>query len=228
MKTATDLIAEEKPNENRTDTARRLYMDQTYGVNLLVDNQKTKGAPVVFESHPTYDNLFGRVEYASEMGSVSTNFQLIRSGALHRANGGYLILEAEKLIEQPFVYGALKRALKAHEIRIENPISEMTGMGNVSLAPESIPLNVKLVLIGTRNTYYLLQDLDHDFEKMFRVVVDFDEDVKREPATIRNYARLMKTLADEEGLAQLTRQGWRVWWNTAPGWWKIRTYCPLM
>ncbi len=207
VKTATDLIAEEKPNENRTDTARRQYMDQTYGVNLLVDNQKTKGAPVVFESHPTYDNLFGRVEYASEMGSVSTNFQLIRSGALHRANGGYLILEAEKLIEQPFVYGALKRALKAHEIRIENPISEMTGMGNVSLAPESIPLGVKLVLIGTRNTYYLLQELDHDFEKMFRVVVDFDEDVKREPATIRNYARLMKTLADEEGLAQLTRQG---------------------
>lgn len=207
VKTATDLIAEEKPNESRTDTARRQYMDQTYGVNLLVDNQKTKGAPVVFESHPTYDNLFGRVEYASELGSVSTNFQLIRSGALHRANGGYLILEAEKLIEQPFVYGALKRALKAHEIRIENPISEMTGMGNVSLAPVGIPLDVKLVLIGTRNTYYLLQELDHDFEKMFRVVVDFDEDVKREPATIRNYARLMKTLADEEGLAQLTRQG---------------------
>ena len=207
VRTATDLIAEEKPNEARTDTARRQYMEQTYGMNLLVDNQKTKGAPVVFESHPTYDNLFGRVEYASEMGSVSTNFQLIRSGALHRANGGYLVLEAEKLIEQPFVYGALKRALKAHEIRIENPISEMTGMGNVSLAPDAIPLDVKLVLIGTRNTYYLLQDLDHDFEKMFRVVVDFDEDVKREPATIRNYARLMKTLADEEGLAPLTRQG---------------------
>ncbi|MBN0989933.1 AAA family ATPase, partial [Amphritea pacifica] len=155
---------------------------------------------------PTYDNLFGRIEYNSEMGALSTNFQLIRSGALHRANGGYLVLESEKLLEQPFVYGALKRALKSHEIRIENPMSEMTGMGTITLAPQSIPLNVKVVLIGTRETYYLLQELDHDFEKMFRVVVDFDEDVKREPATIRSYARLMKTLADEEGLAPLNRQ----------------------
>ncbi|MCV6613219.1 MAG: AAA family ATPase [Amphritea sp.] len=206
VKNAMDIIGDDKPNEARTDSARRQYMETTFGVNMLVDNQKTKGAPVVFETHPTYDNLFGRVEYNSEMGSLSTNFQLIRSGALHRANGGYLVLESEKLLEQPFVYGALKRALKSHEIRIENPMSEMTGMGTITLAPESIPLHVKVVLIGTRETYYLLQELDHDFEKMFRVVVDFDEDVKREPATIRSYARLMKTLADEEGLAPLNRQ----------------------
>ncbi|MEH6576237.1 MAG: AAA family ATPase [Amphritea sp.] len=205
VKNAVDIIGEDK-QESRSDSARRQYMESTYGVNMLVDNQKTKGAPVVFETHPTYDNLFGRIEYTSEMGALSTSFQLIRSGALHRANGGYIVLEAEKLLEQPFVYGALKRALKAHEIRIENPMTEMTGMGTITLAPRSIPLKVKVVLIGTRETYYLLQDLDHDFEKMFRVVVDFDEDVKRDPAAIRNYARLMKTLADEEGLAPLNRQ----------------------
>ncbi|MDO6562345.1 AAA family ATPase [Amphritea sp. 1_MG-2023] len=206
VKNALDILEEDKPNEARTDLARRQYMENTFGVNMLVDNQKTKGAPVVFETHPTYDNLFGRIEYNSEMGALTTNFQLIRSGALHRANGGYLVLESEKLLEQPFVYGALKRALKSHEIRIENPMSEMTGMGTITLAPQSIPLHVKVVLIGTRETYYLLQELDHDFEKMFRVVVDFDEDVKREPATIRGYARLMKTLAGEEGLAPLNRQ----------------------
>ncbi|WP_332874046.1 AAA family ATPase, partial [Amphritea pacifica] len=93
VKNALDIIEDDKPNEARTDLARRQYMENTFGVNMLVDNQKTKGAPVVFETHPTYDNLFGRIEYNSEMGALSTNFQLIRSGALHRANGGYLVLE---------------------------------------------------------------------------------------------------------------------------------------
>jgi predicted ATP-dependent protease len=188
------------------DAARKAYMEDTYGVNLLVDNGKTKGAPVIHESHPNYENLFGRIEYNSDMGAMVTNFSLIRPGALHRANGGYLVLEAEKLLEQPYVYGALKRALKAHEIRIENPVSEYTGISTITLSPQPIPLKVKVVLIGGRDMYYLLQELDHDFEKMFRVVVDFDEDVERKPSSIRNYARLLKTLADEEGLAPLTRR----------------------
>ena len=140
------------------------------------------------------------------MGALSTNYKLIRSGALHQANGGYLVMEAEKLLEQPFVYGALKRALKSHEIRIESPASEYTGISTITLLPQAVPLTVKLVLIGSRDIYYLLQELDHDFEKIFRVVVDFDEDVKRTPQMVRSYARLMKTLADEEGLAPLTRR----------------------
>jgi predicted ATP-dependent protease len=160
---------------------------------------------VVFEAHPSYDNLFGRVEYNSDMGAMVTNYQMIRPGALHNANGGYLLIEAEKLLEQPFVYGALKRALKAHEIRIENPVSEYTGVSTITLSPTPIPLHVKIVLIGGRDTFYLLQELDQDFEKMFRVVVDFDEEVPRTPQAIRNYARLLKTLAGEEQLAPLTR-----------------------
>ncbi len=192
--------------ENKSEASRRTYMDENYGINLLVDNQKTKGAPVIYEAHPSYENLFGRIEYNSEMGAMVTNYRLIRSGALHRANGGYLIIEAEKLFEQPFVYAALKRALKAHEIRIENPVSEYTGLSTITLDPEAIGLHVKIVLIGGRDTFYLLQDLDHDFEKMFRVVVDFEEDVQRTPETIRQYARLMKTLASEERLASLTRE----------------------
>ena len=193
--------------ESKSEAARREFMNDNYGLNLLVDNERTKGAPVVYEAHPSYENLFGRVEYNSEMGAMVTNYRLIRSGALHRANGGYLVIEAEKLLEQPFVYQALKRALKAHEIRIENPASEFTGISTVTLSPEPIGLNVKLVLIGGRDIYYLLQDLDHDFEKMFRVVVDFEEDVPRTDATIRQYARLMSTLANEEKLAPLTREG---------------------
>jgi len=206
VRNAGELMAE-GIFENKSETARRVFMDENYGVNLLVDNEKTKGAPVVYEAHPNYENLFGRIEYNSEMGAMVTNYRLIRSGALHRANGGYLVIEAEKLFEQPFVYGALKRALKAHEIRIENPASEYTGISTITLDPEPIALQVKIVLIGNRDTFYLLQDLDHDFEKMFRVVVDFEEDVERTPQTIRHYARLMKTLASEERLAHLTRGG---------------------
>lgn len=204
VKSSADLIGDDKV-EPPSDSSRRSYLEETYGVNLLVDNDKTKGAPVVHESHPTYENLFGRVEYSSDMGALSTNYQLIRPGALHQANGGYLILEAEKLLEQPFVYSALKRALKSHEIRIESPASELTGISTITLNPQAVPLAVKVVLIGSRDIYYLLQELDHDFEKMFRVVVDFDEDVGRSPQSIRNYARLMKTLVDEEHLASLTR-----------------------
>jgi predicted ATP-dependent protease len=206
IRNSAEVVGDDSPLEAKTDAMRREYLEQNYGLNLLVDNHKTKGAPVVFEAHPSYENLFGRVEYVSEMGSMVTNYTLIRSGALHRANGGYLVLEAEKLLEQPFVYSALKRALKSHEIRIENPISEYTGISAITLSPQPASLKVKVVLVGERDTYYLLQELDHDFEKMFRVVVDFDEDVHRTPHSIRQYARLMKTLAQEENLAPLTRR----------------------
>jgi len=206
VKNCSEIVGDDKVLEPVTDAARRNYMESNYGVNLLVDNVKTKGAPVVYEAHPSYENLFGRVEYNTEMGALSTNYKLIRSGALHQANGGYLVMEAEKLLEQPFVYGALKRALKSHEISIESPASEYTGISTITLLPQAVPLTVKIVLVGSRDIYYLLQELDHDFEKMFRVVVDFDEDVKRTPQMVRSYARLMKTLADEEGLAPLTRR----------------------
>jgi len=206
VKNSADLLGDEKLLEARAEVGKRNLLDEMFGVNLLVDNNKTKGQPVVFEAHPSYENMFGRVEYNSDMGAMVTNFQMIRPGALHKANGGYLVLEAEKLLEQPYVYSALKRALKAHEIGIESPISDYTGISTISLSPSPIPLHVKIVLIGGRDTYYLLQDLDQDFEKMFRVVVDFEEEVPRDPSSIRNYARLMKTIAAEESLAPLTRE----------------------
>lgn len=206
VKNAGEIVGEERMLENKSDLTRSTWLEENYGLNLMVDNNKTKGAPVVHEAHPSYENLFGRIEYTSEMGALLTNYRLIRPGALHKANGGYLLLEAEKLLEQPFVYSALKRALKAHEIRIENPISEYTGVSTITLNPQPVKLKVKVILVGGRDTYYLLQELDHDFEKMFRVVVDFDEDVRRSPSSMRNYARLMKTLAHEEGLAALKRE----------------------
>jgi len=206
VKRHDEIVGDDRIVEAQSDSSRRAWLDENFSANLFVDHDKTKGAPVVYEAHPSYENLFGRIEYGTEMGSLVTNHKLIRPGALHRANGGYLVMEAEKLLEQPFVYSALKRALKAHEIRIENPASDYTGVSTITLNPQPVPLTVKVVLIGSRDIYYLLQDMDHDFEKMFRVVVDFDEDLQRSDSAIRHYARLMKTLTDEEGLAALSRQ----------------------
>lgn len=206
VKTAVELASEDKLNELKSEVGRGNVLERHFGANLLVSNQKTKGSPVVFETHPTYENLFGRLEYTNEMGAMTTNYQLIRGGALHRANGGYLVIEAEKLFEQPLVWSALKRSLKSEELRIENPYAEMSGVSTISLNPEPIPLNVKVVIIGGRDIYYLLQQMDDEFTRLFRVVVDFDEDVPRTEASIRSYARLMKTLAVQENCAALTRE----------------------
>jgi predicted ATP-dependent protease len=202
---AEDFLYDEKSGELHTEIIRRSMLQDWYGVNVIVNNDKTKGAAVVYEAHPTYENLFGRVEFANDMHSLGTSYQRIRPGALHKANGGYLLLDAEKLLEMPMVYSALKRALKATEIRIELPSADVLGANSFMQSPEPMALQVKVALVGSRNTYYVLQDFDPDFEKTFRVVVDFDEVIPRTDKSIRNYARLIKTLADQEGLAPFTR-----------------------
>ncbi|MEH6648790.1 MAG: AAA family ATPase [Motiliproteus sp.] len=206
VKHATDLIGDDKPGEERSKASRLAELQQQFGVNMIVDHQKTKGLPVVFETHPSYDNLFGRVEYGSEMGAMTTNYQLVRGGSLHRANGGYLVLEAEKLFEHPMVWSAIKRALKSSRIKIENPFAELAGINTITLEPEAIELKVKVVIIGDRELYYMLQQMDPDFSKLFRVVVDFDDDVARTDAFIRSYARLLRTLSQQEGCAHLSRK----------------------
>ncbi|MEH6812056.1 MAG: AAA family ATPase [Motiliproteus sp.] len=206
IKTAANLAEEDKLSELKSDSSRMSLLEQHYGVNVIVSHQKTKGAPVVYESHPSYENLFGRVEYNTDMGAMVTNYQLVRGGSLHSANGGYLILDAEKLFEHHMVWSALKRALKSKELRIENPYAELAGISTITLNPEPIALEVKVVIIGDRDIYYMLQQMDPDFAKLFRVVVDFDEDLPRTDASIRNYARLVKTLAVQENCAHLHRK----------------------
>ncbi|MEW6313731.1 MAG: AAA family ATPase [Pseudomonadota bacterium] len=173
---------------------------QRYQVNLLVDNGNGGGAPVVFEQHPTYQNLLGRIEHIAHMGTLVTNFTLIKPGALHRANGGYLILDAGKLLMQPYAWDGLKRALLAREMRIES-LGEMFGLvSTLSLQPQPIPLDVKVVLFGERLFYYLLYQLDPDFADLFKVAADFEEDVERTPESSLLYARMIATLARRKGL----------------------------
>jgi predicted ATP-dependent protease len=145
-----------------------------YQVTLLVDNSATRGAPVVVEPNPTYYNLVGKAEYRAEFGTLVTDPSMVKAGALHRANGGYLILQIHDVLTSPFAYEGLKRALRSREIKIE-PLGESLGMIAVStLRPEPIPLDVKVILVGTPDLYYLLYALDEEFEKLFKIRADFD------------------------------------------------------
>lgn len=171
-----------------------------YKVNVLVDNSKLKGAPIIFENTPCYSNLICRVEHTSDMGLLITNFTLIRAGSLHLANGGYLIIEARKIRKNKEVWEALKSALYSNKIKIE-PIQHLSNTVNpVSLEPISIPLNVKVILLGSRNTYYELCQHDPDFTELFKVPVDFDEQIDRNKKNIHLYSRLIATIVRREKL----------------------------
>jgi predicted ATP-dependent protease len=150
---------------------------------------------VVYEDHPTYQNLIGRVEHAAQLGALVTNFMLIKPGALHQANGGYLLLDAIKLLTQPFSWEGLKRALSTHEIRIESLGQMYSLVSTVSLEPEPIPLDAKVILIGNRLLYYLLAQYDPEFGELFKVAADFEDEVARSADNDLLYARLIGTLA---------------------------------
>ncbi len=176
-----------------------------YSVNLLVDHESEKGAPVVFEDHPTHQRVLGDIEHVSQMGTLVTDFRFIKAGALHRANGGYIILDARKVLLQPFVWDALKRALQSHELRVQSVGQAYSLVSTVSLEPEPIPLSAKVALIGERTLYYLLQALDPEFSTLFKVAADFEDEVDRSPENTMLYARLLATLARKESLKPLHR-----------------------
>jgi lon-related putative ATP-dependent protease len=202
---AEEFLAAAQPREVPAMLAARLDEGSAfrrYGVNLLVDNAETIGAPVVFEDLPTQPNLLGRVEHTSQLGALVTDFSLIRGGALHRANGGYLVLDARRLLTQPFAWEELKRALRSGQIRIES-LGDRLGLATVTLEPEPIPLDAKVVLVGERLVYYLLAEHDPDFLELFKVQVDFEEDVPRAPGTEQQYAHLLGTIAAREQMRPL-------------------------
>jgi len=178
-----------------------------YNVNVLVDNADTHGAPIVFEDNPTYQNLIGRVEHVSHMGTLMTDFTLIKAGALHRANGGFLILDAEKALTNPFAWDALKRVLTAQEIRIESVERQLSLVSTISLEPQAIPIDLKVVLVGGRRLFYLLKEFDPEFGLLFKVAADFSEELPRGDDNELLYARLIATLQHREGLREITTDG---------------------
>jgi len=181
------------------------WAELRYSVNLLVDRAEAHGAPVVYEDHPTLENLMGRIEYRAQLGNLVTDFTLIQPGALHRANGGHLILDAQKLLSQPQAYEALKRALRSGQARIES-VAESLGMSPPSrLNPEPMVLAVKVTLLGDRSLYYLLSAYDPDFDQLFKVAADFSEDLPRDRESERSLARMVAGMLTREKLRPLDK-----------------------
>jgi lon-related putative ATP-dependent protease len=178
-----------------------------YAVNIFVNNGENKGAPVVFESNPTYLNLFGRIEYKVTYGMAATDFSLIKAGSVHKANGGYLIINAADLLKNPFSYDALKRALKNREIRIEDILEQYRMISTSTLKPEPVPLNVKVVLMGNPQLYYLLYAYDEESRELFKVKADFDSRIDRTAENIDKYAAFIARCQKEENLLPLDRSG---------------------
>lgn len=177
-----------------------------YLVNVMVTNDKDgdkTGAPLVTEDHPTLARLIGRIEHVSQFGTLTTDFTMIRPGALHAANGGYLVLDARKVLSEMLSWEALKRTLQSKAISIVSAAEELSLVSTISLEPEPIPLNVKVVLIGERILFYLLSTLDPDFPNLFKVQVDFDEEMARSEENVTLYAQLIATIAKNENLRPL-------------------------
>jgi len=195
-----------RPLDTAHDARFRRYM-----VNVMVSNGggSSGGAPIVEELNPTHGNLIGRVEHIAQMGTLVTDFLLIKPGALHRANGGYLLLDVRKVLLSPFAWEALKRAIKAQEVRIEQPI-EASGFSLIStqtLDPEPIPLDVRVVLFGDRELYYMLSAVDPDFWRLFKVQADFDDSIARSAENDNAYARLIASIVKEHALKPFDASG---------------------
>jgi lon-related putative ATP-dependent protease len=176
-----------------------------YQVNVIVDNAGQRGAPVIYEDNPTHQTLVGRVEHIARLGTLVTDFNLLTPGALHRANGGYLVLDAQRLLTGYFGWASLKRALNAGEIRLESLEQLLSLASTVSLQPEPIPLDVKVVMLGPPLLCYLLSSLDDDFKELFKIAADFDDRVERTPATTLLYARFIAGVVRRGKLLPLDR-----------------------
>jgi len=202
-----DVFLDEREEQSAlADATLDKKLPRRYQVNVIV-NHKNNRPPVIVEENPNYHNLFGYVESVTYKGSVFTDFSLIRSGSMHRANGGYLLIDAAKVLEQPFVWDGLKRALRSRSLQINSLEREVTLSGTISLEPEAIPLDIKVVLLGDRETYLLLQHYDPEFEELFKVAADFESEMSRTQDSERHYAQFISSLVHDKGFLHCDRKG---------------------
>jgi len=178
-----------------------------YCINVFVDNSKTQGAPVIIETNPTYYNLFGKIEGKAQFGTVVTDFTMIRSGAVQRANGGYLILQAKDLFKDPYAWDALKRVLINNESRVENIGEQYRTVPTVTLKPMPLPINLKVILIGTPYIYMILNTYDEDFKKLFKIKVDFDTEMDKSPENIKSFAAFISHICRDHNLIHFDPSG---------------------
>jgi len=186
----TEIEEDDSTNESGQQGSKGESL-QRYQVNLIVECGNQKGAPVVYLDNPTYQNLVGRIEYENRSSNPGNNFTLIKPGALLQSNGGYLVLDAHKILSTPHAWDALKRSMYAKKAKIENLDQAVGGDNSVTLEPEPIPLKIKIILLGDRSTYYMLHEIDPDFPELFKVEADFEEEILRDEDSTLQYARLI-------------------------------------
>jgi predicted ATP-dependent protease len=197
-----EQFGEQEAIENQSN--KRMLLEELYRPNLFSTYNHERGAPIVFESNPSYSNLFGSISVSNEQGSAASNYHNIIPGALHHANNGYLILDIEKVLSEPSTWSALKRSLRDGKIYIEQQTSELQlGLPHY-LKVKSTPLNIKVILIGSREVYYALEEQDPDFGQLFRVLVDFSSAIELNPENLTRFATLVQNRASELELSQLS------------------------
>lgn len=202
------LFINEPAQDNKQEPKIQQTMPwQNYRVNLFIDNSNLKGAPVIMDSNYSYHNIFGSLEYENYYGSLKTDYTMLKPGLLHLANGGYIIFQAEDLISNPVCYDALKKALKVKQLGIENTTDQRSSMVMVSLKPEPIPLDLKVILIGGVNIYNTLLSLDHDFRSLFKIKVEFEDDAPRTIENMNKLARFASGFCEQEELLPLDKSG---------------------
>ncbi len=200
LENLAEFLLSQKPQSLPGDHVPQGDFLRRYEVNVLVDNSQLKGAPVVIERNPTYNNLVGKVEKETVMGTLVTDFTMIRKGSLHSANGGYLIIRAEELLRNPFSWDALKRAIRDRQAVIEEAADQLGYLTTRSLKPEPIPLQVKVVIIGSEFYHDILHAYDPDFRALFKVKAAFDTDVPRTDAFEADFVYHLRRHADQSGI----------------------------
>lgn len=202
-----------KTGDNKKDMKQLLMMPMKsneqffnrYRVNLFIDNAGLKHAPIINETNPTFSNILGAIEYKNEMGILKTDFMEIKPGSLHKANGGFLILQAKDILTQPFAWESLKRTLKTSEINIESLSNQMGYVVTSTLKPEAIPIDVKVILIGDNYIYHTLYNLDEDFKKLFKIMADFDVEMEKNKENLLKMAKFIATHCNQEGLKEFDK-----------------------
>ena len=177
-----------------------------YRVNLFIDNSNKEGAPVIMDSNYSYANLFGAIEYENYYGALKTDHTMLKPGLMQQANGGYIIFQAKDLLANGICYEALKKALRIKQVAIENANEQRSSMVLISLKPEPIPLNLKVILIGNAQIYQTLLAMDSDFRKLFKIKVEFEETAKMNTENVNKLAQIIHGFCEYEGLPHLDKE----------------------
>lgn len=211
LKNISHFIADDKNDKQQAQQAQNVKPELVkpwlnYRVNLFVDNSRLEGAPVIMDSNYSYHNIFGKLEYENYYGALKTDYTMLKPGLLHQANGGYIIFQATDLLSNSLCYEALKKALRTKELGIENAADPRSSMVMISLKPEPIPLNLKVIIIGEENIYQTLLAMDNDFRKLFKIKVEFADDAPLTTENVNKLARFIAGYCTQEELPPLTKE----------------------